>query len=79
MGVTLEVTMGVHIIVGTWGSPDQSMAGQQLALSNTVSQKIRFALCEVSSRRGVFLWANKKNMPNFIAVHRVLVAPASKS
>ena len=46
MGVTLEVTMGVQISVGTWGSPEQSMAGQWLMPSNTVSQKY------VSSVRG---------------------------
>ena len=71
MGVTLEVTMGVHISVGTSGSPNQSMAGQWLALSNTVSQKIRFSgrssideafsfvpikTCQISSQSIVF-WA----------------------
>ena len=61
MGVTLEVTMGVHISVGTWGSPDQSMAGQWLPLSKMVSRKIRFSLCEVINRQGVFLWAHKRH------------------
>ena len=62
MGVTLEVTMGVHISVGTWGSPDQSMAGQWLPLSKMVPRKIRFSLCEVINRQGVFLWAHKRHV-----------------
>ena len=59
MGVTLDVPMGMKIRFGTWGSPDQSMAGQWLVLPNTV-HKIHFSLCEVINRHSVFLWANKK-------------------
>ena len=42
MGVTLDVPMGMPISIGTWGSPDQAMAGQRLVLSNTVSRKNTF-------------------------------------
>ena len=78
MGVTLEVTMGVQISVGTWGSPHQSMAGQWLMPSNTVSQKYVF-LCARILIDTAFSFGPIKNMSNFIVIHCVLVAPASGS